>query len=309
MAKAVVALGGHALLAREDKPSLDREWWRARQASAEVARLAAAGWRLALTHGNGPQVGHILARSAEATSAYPLTQPIAVAQSQGEIGYILQQSLCIELAALGLESQAATLITQVVVDPKDEAFSRPTKPIGPYMDQHEAAVNAAAGIPTVHESERGWRRVVASPKPLRIVEAAAIRSLHDAGTTVIACGGGGIPVFESEAGLTGIDAVVDKDYAAVLLALTLEADLLLILTDVPHVSLHFDRPGQEPIQRMTTAMAERYLKEGHFGEGTMRPKVEAAVQFVAETRKVAVIAAIAEAQRAIEGTAGTRIIP
>jgi carbamate kinase len=307
---AVVALGGHALLPLGAEPSVEGQFAAAGAACRHLVDMLARGWDVVLTHGNGPQVGHILLRSELAAGkAYPVTLAAAVAESEGEVGYVLQQSLHNALAEAGLARAVVTVLTQVVVDGADPAFAHPTKPIGPAYDEEQAERLRAAGMALAPAPGHGWRRVVASPEPLEVVEAATVRALVRDDTVVIAAGGGGIPVVREDGRLRGVDAVIDKDLASALLAHALDADLLALLTDVRHACLRFGAPDERALGTLTVDEAARYAGEGHFPPGSMGPKVEAAMRFVRATGNPALITTPEALMGALEGTDGTRITP
>ena len=280
--KVVVALGGNALEDKALPPTAASQLQVAGRMAEYLAELSCAGYELAIVHGNGPQVGRILLASetaADVTPAMPFD--VCGAMSQGYIGYHLQQSLTAALRRRGRNIPVVTVVTQMVVDPADPAFRNPTKPIGPFYTQEQArTLEQEKGYTMKEDSGRGWRRVVASPKPQRIVEIGTIRTLWDT-TVSIACGGGGIPVVEKENGtLEGVAAVIDKDLAARRLAEEMEADILMILTEVPAVAINFGKPDQTDLGETTAEILEKYAAEGQFGVGSMLPKVEAAVGFV-----------------------------
>jgi len=265
-----------------------------------------------ITHGNGPQVGFILLRS-ELASHVLHTVPLdsCGADTQGAIGYMIQQSLYNEFLKRGMRKQAVTVVTQVVVDKDDPAFQNPTKPIGPFYTEEEAKRLAAErGWVVKDDAGRGWRRVVPSPIPQEIVEQEAIKALIEQGFVVIGVGGGGIPVVRQEDGsLRGVEAVIDKDYASSLLASGIGADLFLISTAVEKVALNYGQPNQVWLDRMTVAEAKRYLAEGHFPPGSMGPKIEAIIQFLERGGKEAIITSPENIERALAGETGTRIVP
>ncbi len=307
---AVVALGGHAVLPKNERPSIGRQFLHTRQAMRHVLGLVTDGWGLVLTHGNGPQVGHILIRSEAATGeAYSIPLSVAVAESEGEIGYVIQQSLYNELAAAGISRPVVTILTQVLVDRADPAFAHPIKPIGPYYSDADARPMRDRGIDLVQFPDRGWRRVVASPRPLEIIEGSTVRQLAEHEVIVIAAGGGGIPVLEDKGRLKGVDAVIDKDLASAVLAGGIGAEMLLFLTDVPKVALNFQTPDQLELDSITVDEAEAYLREGQFAEGSMGPKVEGAIQFVKAGGRVAIITTPEALEGALVGRGGTRISP
>lgn len=304
---AVIALGGNAILQPRQRGSFTEQRANIRLACAQIAGVIAAGWRVVVTHGNGPQVGNILLQNEEARAIVP-PAPLDVcgAQTQGMLGYLLQQEL---QRVTGLP--AVSLVTQVLVDQQDPAFASPTKPVGPFYTDAQARLLMAQqqGWAMQEDAGRGWRRLVPSPRPLRVVEAGAVQALMEAGFLVIASGGGGVPVCETPEGLAGVEAVIDKDLAATVLGAGVGASLLLILTDVPRACLNYGRPDQQPLGAMTVAEAERYLGEGHFKAGSMQAKVEGAARFVAGGGDRAVIAALGEAVAALRGDAGTHVVP
>lgn len=307
---AVVALGGHALLPLGSDPSVPAQFEAARAAMKPIAAMLRNGSRVVLTHGNGPQVGHILLRSeAAAGIAYPITLATAVAESDGEIGYILQQSLHNELRVAGLPHAVVTVLTQTVVDGADPSFANPTKPIGPVFDASEAERLRAGGVVLTEVAGHGWRRVVASPDPKEVVEAATVHALAAQDAVVIAAGGGGIPVVRDGDQLRSVDAVIDKDLASACLAIALDAAILALVTDVPFAALRFGTPQQEDLRRIETAEARRHADAGEFPPGSMGPKVEAAVRFAEATGRPAIITTPERLIAALGGTDGTRITP
>lgn len=309
---AVVAVGGNALIRDRGHQTVPDQYRAAADTSRHIALIAREGWNVVVTHGNGPQVGFILRRSElSAHELHEVPLDACVADTQGAIGYALQQNLQHDLTSLGIERQVVTVLTQVEVDANDPAFARPTKPIGSHLTREEARRREAEGWTVVEDAGRGWRRVVPSPLPQRIVEEGVIRHLVAAGFVVIGVGGGGIPVVAGPDGrLHGVSAVIDKDYAASLLARRIEADILLISTSVDRVALGYGTPEQRWLDRMTVSEARGHLKEdSQFPEGSMGPKVQAAVWFVEATGKPAVIAGLDSMERALEGRAGTWIVP
>ncbi len=309
----VLAVGGNALLPAGSQGRLEDQWRAVRGTAEAVARLAAEGWRLVVTHGNGPQVGVALQRAAIAEPELPpLTMDVAVAHSQGEIGYALARAIADALPPRGLDRPVAALVSQVRVDARDPAFESPSKPIGRFLTRSEAerlAEERGWRFSELAPGPRGWRRVVASPEPLEILELDAIRRLADSGTIVVACGGGGIPVVRQRDLMAGIPAVIDKDLVSSLLALELEAELLLIATAVERVALDYGRPEERRLDRMTAAEAARYLASGQFPAGSMGPKVEAARRFVAGGGRRAIITDLDHLDRAWQGEAGTQVLP
>ena len=300
----LVALGGNALIRKGEEGTIADQLENLRTPVRQIARLSSR-YRIVVTHGNGPQVGHLLLQQ-ECCSALPrLPLEILVAQTQGQIGYMIESTLDNELMELGLDTEQlfVSVLSYVVVDENDPAFSHPTKPIGPGFSESEAL---ALPYPTVW-TPKGYRRVVASPKPLSIVEKREIRKLIQMGFLVIACGGGGIPVVRERRAFHGVDAVIDKDLASAVLAYEVGAEMLVIATDVPGVALSYGLPGQRFLDRLTRDEAFLYLARGEFPEGSMRPKVEAACDFVERTGKAAVICDIGAIEMAVSREAGTLV--
>lgn len=293
--------------------SVESDFARTATTAAHLVELARAGWRLVITHGNGPQVGNHLFRSevANREGNLPLLPlDVCVADTQGGMGYMLQQCLENAFHDAGIPAVVVSLVTQVVVDREDPAFAAPSKPVGEVIPAARARELAAMGWSLVEERDGdGFRRVVASPEPREIVEAAAIRTLVDDGVIVVAAGGGGIPVVATEDGLSGVGAVVDKDLAAALLATDLDAGRLLILTDVAAVELDHGTPDARPVELMTVVEARDHMAAGEFPAGSMGPKVDACARFARASGKPAAIAAIADGLEALGGTAGTTIVP
>jgi carbamate kinase len=310
---AVVAVGGNSLIENPKHPQLSHQWDAVRKTCRQIAEMVANGWHVIVTHGNGPQAGFILRRvelASEKVHTVPLD--IIVADTQGSIGYMLQQALDNSLRRLGINRTCATVVTQIRVDLDDPAFENPIKPIGGFLTKEQADhFVKETGFPVMEDSAgRGWRRVVASPRPRYIQEINAIQSLMLSGYVVIAAGGGGIPVVRNEVGsLRGVEAVIDKDRASSLLAQTLRADLLMISTTVEKVSLNFNTPDQKDLDEITLSETRQYLAEGHFGKGSMLPKVEAALEFVEKGGPRAIITDPANLRRALHGKTGTHIIP
>lgn len=308
---AVVAIGGNSLITSPERQSVPDQYRACAETCWHVARLIQQGYDVVLTHGNGPQVGFILRRSELARhELHPVPLDSCVADTQGAIGYHIQLALANQFRRLGLDKRAVTLVTQVLVDRDDPSFRRPTKPIGSFMSAEEARRRQLEeGWDVVEDAGRGWRRVVASPAPRRILELDAIRSLVRGGFVVVAVGGGGIPVVETEEGeLVGVAAVIDKDLASSLLASELGADLLLISTAVEKVYLHFGTPRQRALDRMTLAEARRYSEEGHFKPGSMLPKVQAVIGFLERGGRHAIITDPEHLAEAVRGEAGTHIV-
>lgn len=305
----VIALGGNALSPDAEEGTIAEQFGHTRDSLGAVVELARDGWRIALVHGNGPQVGNALVRNEMARNTVPpLPLGVLVAATEGWIGYMIQQSLQNVLARSGIDRMVVTLVTQVLIDRDDPTLRTPSKPIGRTMDEAAARARAAELGWEVAEVRGGWRRVVASPKPLEIVESEMIRSLVSQGHLVIAAGGGGTPVYlDPERGFEGVDAVVDKDRAAAVLARDIGANTLLILTDVDAVYAGFGTPGQRALHRLSVAEAEALLEGGDLGAGSMAPKVEAALRFLREGGQRAIIARLDQGREAVAGKAGTEI--
>jgi carbamate kinase len=308
--KVLIALGGNAILKHEEKGTAEEQFENVRKTCVHLVRLIRDGYRIAITHGNGPQVGDILLKNELSRDDLP-AMPLDVcgAQSQGMIGYMLQQSMCNELKKARIDLPVVSLVTQTIVDEGDEAFIHPTKPIGPFYSGSEAeGLRRERGWTMIEDSGRGYRRVVPSPSPREIVEKGTIRRLFEGGAVVIAVGGGGVPVVAREGGrLEGVVAVIDKDLGAQIFANVIGAETLLMLTDVSRVSLNYGKPDQLDLGEMTVAEAERYLREGHFAAGSMAPKVEAAIRFLKAGGERAVISSLEEASEALAGKAGTTL--
>ncbi len=307
---AVVAVGGNSLIKDPKHQSVPDQYQAAVETCAHIAGMIEQGWDVVVTHGNGPQVGFILRRSE--LSAHELhTVPLdsCGADTQGAIGYMLQKALYNEFKKRGIQKQSATVVTQVLVDKDDPSFKNPSKPIGSFMPKELALEHREKDRwDVVEDAGRGWRRVVASPIPQRIVERDAIKELIDAGFTVVAVGGGGIPVVEDEHGmLEGAEAVIDKDYASSLLANAIDADLFLISTAVEKVALNFGKPNQVWLDHLTLAQTKEYLAEGHFAKGSMGPKIQAIIWYLERGGKEALITNPENIERALKGDTGTRI--
>lgn len=309
---ALVAFGGNALLRPEDRGTQEEQIARAKQAARWLAEIVRAGYKLVVVHGNGPQVGNILIQAEEAsTKIPPQSLDIAGAQTEGSIGFMLQQAIRNRLETIGLDGDITTVLTEVQVDPNDIAFKRPTKPIGPFFTRYRAeALERDLGWTMREDSGRGWRHVVPSPKPLHILNVKTIARMLDTAAVVIAAGGGGIPVVRGRDGQwRGIEAVIDKDLAAALLASELKVDVFMILTNVGQVSIDFGKPTQRGVERMSVAEAEKYLAEGQFPPGSMGPKIEAALQFVKTSGKTVLITDVEHVRDAIDGSGGTTLRP
>jgi len=309
---AVVAVGGNSLIKDKSHQTVPDQFAAASESMKHIAGMIEAGWDVIITHGNGPQVGFIL-RRAELSAHELHTVPLdsCGADTQGAIGYMFQKALHNEFRLRGLKKQAATVVTQVLVDRNDPAFEDPSKPIGSFMEEADAKDrHESDGWAVVEDAGRGWRRVVPSPLPVKIVEQEAIRSLVNSGFVVIGVGGGGIPVIEDESGaLVGVEAVIDKDFASALLAANIQADLLLITTAVEKVALNFNTPDQKWLDKMTLSEAREYQAQGHFGKGSMGPKIRAIINFLEAGGKEALITDPENIERALQGETGTRITP
>lgn len=312
---AVVAIGGNSLIKDPKHQTVEDQYQAAKETTYHIADMIEAGWDVAIGHGNGPQVGFILRRSeiaARVEGMHEVPLDVCGADSQGAIGYALQQNLQNELYRRGIKKNVATVVTQVLVDKNDPAFKNPTKPIGGFMDEAEAKRREREmGWNVVEDAGRGWRRVVASPLPKEVVELETVRTLLNAGVVVITVGGGGIPVIDvGEGQYQGVAAVIDKDFASSLLAREIQADLFLISTAVEKVAINFGRPDQKWLDRMTLAEAKQYLAEGiHFAKGSMAPKIQAIIWYLEAGGKQAIITNPENIGRALRGEAGTLIVP
>jgi carbamate kinase len=310
---AVVAVGGNSLIKDSKRKTINDQFEAAKESMHHIADMIEAGWDVVVTHGNGPQVGFILRRSELSRhELHEVPLDYCGADSQGAIGYMFERALFTEFQNRGMEKHAAAVVTQTVVDKHDEAFAHPSKPIGSFMSEEEAKQRAEHdGWVVVEDAGRGWRRVVASPKPLDIVEAPAIKALIEAGISVIAVGGGGIPVVtdEGEDKLVGVEAVIDKDFGSSLLATMIGADLFVISTAVEKVYLNFNTPEQKALDKITLAEAKQYIAEGHFAKGSMLPKVEAIIKFLENGGKQALIVDPPNIGHALKGETGTWIYP
>ena len=307
--RAVIALGGNALIKNGQKGTIHEQFENTRESTRSIVQMIKNGWDVVITHGNGPQVGAILLQNKEAKDITPsMPLGICVAESEGLIGYMIQQCLSNTLKREHIEKQVIALITQVIVDEDDPSLLNPTKPIGPYYTEEEAKQMEKDGIKMVQQP-RGWRMVVPSPDPKRIVESNIIGQMLDDGIIVIASGGGGMPVIEKEGwGLDGLEAVVDKDLASERLAEDIDAELLLILTDVKQVYLHYDTPKQKSLDKITLSELKKYYEDNLFPPGSMGPKVLAAIRFLEFGGKQVVISDIAHGWEAVQGKTGTLIV-
>mgnify|MGYP000887664791 CR=1 FL=1 len=310
--RVLTALGGNAILQRGQRGTVAEQRENVQRAVDQLVRMIAAGHQVVVTHGNGPQVGAILIQNELGSVSVPsMPMDICDAESEGFIGYMLCQSFQNTLLARGITGKdPACILTRVEVDPSDPAFAHPTKPVGPFSTEERARARMAETKETwVDDAGRGWRRVVPSPDPQAIVERDVIVALIEKGFTVIASGGGGIPVIRKPDGMyEGVEAVIDKDLAGHCLAEAVHADLFIILTDVPKVAVHYNTPDQRWLDRVTLLEMEAFEREGHFKAGSMGPKVKAALRFVRGGGERAVIASLDEALEALEGRAGTQIV-
>ena len=310
---AVIAIGGNSLIKDKHHQEVAHQWDAVRETVGHIARMVDMGWRVVITHGNGPQVGFILRRNELAAPEVHATPfSLIVADTQGSIGYMLQQGLNNEFHQRTIPRQTITVVTQVRVEGDDPAFETPTKPIGGFLDEATARVFEETGWRVMEDAGRGWRRVVASPTPVEIIEIQAIRQAVELGWIVVACGGGGIPVVRNPVGeLRGVSAVIDKDLATGLLAEQLEADLFLISTGVEQVAINFGKPNQRNLAQMTMAEAQQFMAEGHFAPGSMKPKIAACIRFLENSPNPdarAMITNPENLERALRGETGTVIV-
>jgi carbamate kinase len=307
---ALVAIGGNSLIRAGEKGTIDEQLANTRRTARAVVGLIQDGFRLVLTHGNGPQVGAALMRSERASDqVYGQSLDVCDATTQGEIGYLLQQSLHNELSAAGLTMAVATVLSQAVVDADDPAMRHPTKPIGPFYSKADAEDRARTlGWQIVEDAARGYRRVVPSPEPTEVVEEGVIRTLLAGGVLVIACGGGGIPVVRTPAGLKGVEAVIDKDRVSALLAARLGVDQFIISTDADKVYVDYRKPTQRPLDTVTAAELERLYAAGQFPPGNMGPKVESALRFLKNGGREVIITSYEHLRQAVHGEAGTHVV-
>lgn len=309
--KLTIALGGNAILQPGQDGTAEEQFTNVLSTSEQIGQLVKDGHEIVITHGNGPQVGNILIQQDRAKDSVP-AMPLDVcgSQTQGFIGYMLQNSLHNVFADLGLDRNVATVVTQVLVNKEDSAFDNPTKPVGPFYDKDYAdKMVEEKNENWIEDSGRGWRKVVPSPIPERIVEAPIINDLVKNGETVIASGGGGIPVVEENNKIHGVEAVIDKDRAGCLLAQEIKSDVFLVLTDVSNAYINYGKEDEEAIGEISVADMQEHIDQGHFGEGSMKPKVQAAVDFVKSGGDQAIITSIEKVIEAVHGNAGTRITP
>lgn len=309
--RAVVAIGGNAITRPGQVGTIPEQFANAKQACRDLLILLESGYNVVLTHGNGPQVGNILLRvELSAHQVYTLPLDTCVSDSQGGMGYMLQQVMYNVLSERGLDRTVATVLTQAVVDEDDPAFSTPSKPVGPFYTRERASLlEKEKGWHLVEDAGRGYRRVVPSPIPREIIEIVAIRALLESGNLVIAAGGGGIPVIRKKGLLEGVEAVIDKDHTSSLIARELDVDLFLIATSVEQVYLDYGKPGQRPLGRVTVDEVESYLHEGQFPAGSMGPKMKASIEYLRNGGREVIITDISAVARALEGKTGTHIIP
>lgn len=306
----VVALGGNAILKRGQKGSFNDQYENVKSTVGKIAELITRGYKVVMTHGNGPQVGATMLRHEAAKDIVPpFPLDACGAETQGFIGYMIQQALRNELKSRGIDKYVVTIITRVIVDKHDSAFQNPSKPIGPFYSKDEAAqiLRKRPDLVVREDAGRGYRRVVPSPDPKIIAERYAIRALVDSGFVVVACGGGGIPIIEEGTQATGVEAVIDKDLAAQRLATLIGADVLMILTDVAGAYINYGTARQEMITTVTSGKLRNYLREGQFREGSMAPKVEAAIRFVESGGERAIIAELGSLIEALDGKTGTHV--
>ncbi|MGI6365521.1 MAG: carbamate kinase [Bacillota bacterium] len=309
MSLIVVALGGNAILRPGQKGTYQEQIANIELTANSIVNLLREGHRVIVTHGNGPQVGNVLIQHEAAKGQVP-AQPLDVcgAQTQGQIGYMIQNCLDNHINKIGIDIPVVTIITRVRVDSNDLAFDHPTKPIGPFFDKDHAEQKIADGESWMEDSGRGWRRIVPSPEPIEIIELEMIKVLTNSGGLVVAGGGGGIPVIEKNGELEGIEAVIDKDFVASRLACDIDADFFLILTDVNKVALNYGAPEQKNLDCLSVKDAIIYLEEGQFGIGSMGPKIRAAVNFVKNASGTAIITSLDKLNLALQGLDGTRIV-
>lgn len=305
---AIVALGGNALIKEDQEGGIHEQFANTRQVSKQLVEMIKDGWNIVLTHGNGPQVGSILLQNTASRDVIPpMPLGVCVAESQGLIGYMIQQCLSNALQKAEINKPVATLITQVLVDKDDPSFSNPTKPIGPYYEKEEAEQLSHQEY-DFQKFPEGWRMVVPSPDPKEIVEGDIVKKMVDKDVLVIAAGGGGMPVIEKEGwGLDGVEAVVDKDLASERLAEAVDADLLLILTNVEKVYINFDKPDQKPLDHVSLEDLKKYYQQGHFPPGSMGPKILAAIRFLEAGGKKVIISHVEKVMQALKGKTGTHI--
>jgi carbamate kinase len=309
--KAVVALGGNAIIQSGQKGTITEQFANTRESLGAIAELIRQGYQLAITHGNGPQVGNLLLQQLAGIDKNIAPLPLGVlnAATEGTMGYMIEQSLQNRLRQLDLNHRVITIVSQVLVDPEDPSMKNPTKPVGPFFGEEQAKVMMREyGWTMVEDAGRGWRQVVPSPVPVDILNCDVIKQLIEEDNIVIACGGGGVPVFYLPDGrLEGSDSVIDKDYASALLARKIDADILVILTGVDKVSIHYGKPEQVNLDELNVADAKRYLAENHFPSGSMGPKIRASIRFIEGGGKEVIITSLERVVDAFAGKSGTRI--
>jgi len=309
--KALVAVGGNSLIRAGERGTIEEQLVNAHATARNIVKMIKDGWEVVITHGNGPQVGAALLRSERASKeVYTHTLDVCVATTQSEIGYIMQQALEYELREIGLKKHVITIPTMVRVDADDSAFQNPTKPIGPFYSKNVAMEKKRTlGWDVIEDAARGYRRVVASPEPREVLEIEVIRKVVDLGIITIALGGGGIPVKVTNGKVEGCEAVIDKDRSSALLAKDLDVDLFLISTDTDRVYLNFKSPDRQGIVKATASEMEKWMAEGHFAPGSMAPKVESVIRYLKNGGKQAIITSYQYLEDALQGKAGTLIVP
>lgn len=308
---AVIAFGGNAILKEGERGTQEEQIRHCDEAADLMAQIVQRGYDLVIVHGNGPQVGNILIQMEEAVNKVPpFSLDVCVGISEGSMGYMLERSLRNQFRKRSLKKEVATLVTQVMVDPRDPAFENPSKPIGPFFTAYRAAIlKKEKKWPMVEDSGRGYRRVVASPLPQRIINLEIVKSLVGSGTCVIAAGGGGIPAYyDGYDNIKGVEAVIDKDYTSSLIASELKADLFVVLTNVEFVSIHYGKKNQKNLTRVRLKEIKRFFDKGHFPPGSMGPKIKAATDFIENGGKEVIITSAKELMRAMKGQSGTHIV-
>jgi carbamate kinase len=307
--KALLAVGGNSLIRAGQRGTIEEQFENAEKTAEYIAELIEMDFNLVITHGNGPQVGAQLIRvETGAGQVYSMPLDVCVASTQGEIGYILQNSIQKSLWKKGIKKQVITIITQVIVDKDDPAFSKPSKPVGPFYTKEEAERKRMLGWEIIEDAGRGYRRVVPSPKPIDIVEKDAIKQCIEDGMIVIAVGGGGIPVVKKDDHFSGVEAVIDKDRASAVLAKYLDVDYFIISTDTDKVYLNYKKPNQTALDVISLEEAKKFYEEGHFPPGSMGPKIEAVIDFISNGGNCAIITSPENLVQAVIGKAGTRIV-
>jgi carbamate kinase len=309
--KALIAIGGNSLIRAGERGTIEEQFGNAKATASSIAKMIILGWDIVITHGNGPQVGAALLRSERASSeVYTHTLDMCVATTQSEIGFILQRALDMELKAAGVEKFVVTIPTMVRVDENDIAYKKPAKPIGPFYTKEVAeAKKRSLGWDIVEDASRGYRRVVASPEPIEVLELDFIKKVLDMGITAIALGGGGIPVIRKNDEIIGSEAVIDKDRSSALLAGCLGVDIFIISTDTDQVYLNYKKPNQQGLKNCTADEMQKYFDEGQFPPGSMGPKIQSAIKFLKNGGKKCIITSYEYLMDAIAGNAGTHIIP